>query len=102
MRRHSPPPGRGHTIQRVLCALPARARVSGRDAASKRGASLLEGVGLGGSLVRACGRWHVRLEKELLQALLLVRADADIVVVGLRNLLTIENNEGEAAAMILN
>ena len=49
-----------------------------------------------------CGRRHMRLRKELLQAFMLVRQDAGIVLEGLgHSLPVIQDDEGKHAAMIL-
>ena len=102
LRRHSPPPGSRHARQRFLRTLPARARVAGGATAADLGAALLEAVGLRERLVGVGGRRHMRLREELLQALVLVRENADIVVKRLRHALpTIRDDEREHAAMIL-
>ena len=91
-----------HAGQCFLRARPARARVSGGAVATKCSAALLQCVGLGGRLVSVCGYRHVRLRKELLQALVLVWQDADIVLESFRHALPIiQDDEGKEAAMIL-
>ena len=101
LRCHSPPPGSGHARQRFLRTLPARGRVSGGAAAAYLGSALLQAVGLGDRLVGVCGRGHMCLRKELLQAFMLVREDADIVAKGSRHSLPIiQDDDRKHAAMI--
>ena len=91
LRCHSPPPGSGHARQRFLRTSPAELC-----------AALLQAVRLGERLVGVGCRRHVRLRKELLQAFVLVREDADVVVKRLRHAPPIiQDDEREHAAMVL-
>ena len=83
--------------------MPARVRVSGGVAATKRSAALLETVKLGEQFAFVCGHGHVRLRKELLQVLVLVREDAAVMLVCVWHAPPIiQDNGKEAAAMVLN
>ena len=81
--------------------MPARARASSRAVATKLGAALLETVGLGERLVGVGRNWHVRSRKKLLPAFVLVREDADVVLVCSRYARAIiQDDERKEAAMV--